>query len=543
MNRKTYLILFAAILFGILVNSIFIVNEKERAIVFQFGEAVRPDVSVGFHFKLPIVQTVKKYDARIQTLDEEPDRILTVESKYLLVDSFIKYRITDVLTFYKANNGSFNSLNSLLGQRSEFVLKNNFGKRTVKEVVSGERDELMSIMLRSLNESVSDLGVEIIDFRVKRIDLPSNLSNSVYERMRTERNRLAEELRSEGKEIARETGAVADKDKVVILAAAYKQAEQLRGQGDAQAAGIYAESFSQDPEFYEFTRSMKAYVETFESKSDVMLIDSESEFFKYLNDKKDEKLEPLVSDNTLILGLQWGDEGKGKIVDNLSKSIDVVCRFQGGHNAGHTIKVNGQKTVLHLIPSGILHDNTKCLIGNGVVLALDALHKEIKHLEEKKFLFKIDFFISSACALILPTHITLDIVKDKKESIGTTGRGIGPAYEDKIGRRAIRLGDLNDLKSLKDKIYSLVKYHNRLLENIYQHKPHNAEEVFNHIVKFKDLHEKYCVDSQETMHKWIKNDETILSKALKEHYWTSIMETYPYVTSSSTTAGERFDWI
>ena len=289
MNKSTYLVLFGALIFGLLINSIFIVNEKERAIVFQFGEAVRTDIDVGFHFKLPIIQTVKKYDSRIQTLDEEPDRILTVESKYLLVDSFIKYKIVDVLTFYKANNGSFNSLNSLLGQRSEFVLKNNFGKRTVKEVVSGERDELMSIMLSSLNESVVDLGVEIIDFRVKRIDLPSNLSNSVYERMRTERQRLAEELRSEGKEIAREITAEADKEKVVILAEAYKLAEQLRGQGDAEAAGIYAESFSQDPEFYEFTRSMKAYVETFENKSDVMLIDTESEFFKYLNDKKDQE--------------------------------------------------------------------------------------------------------------------------------------------------------------------------------------------------------------------------------------------------------------
>ena len=156
----------------------------------------------------------------------------------------------------------------------------------VKEVVSGERDELMSIMLSSLNESVKDLGVEIIDFRVKRIDLPSNLSNSVYERMRTERQRLAEELRSEGKEIAREIRAIADKDKVVILAEAYKLSEQLRGEGDATSASIYAESFSQDPEFYEFTRSMKAYVETFENKSDVMLIDSDSEFFKYLNAKK-----------------------------------------------------------------------------------------------------------------------------------------------------------------------------------------------------------------------------------------------------------------
>ena len=286
MNRNTFLLVFSALIIGIGFNSFYIVNEKQNAIVLQFGEAKRADIPVGFHFKLPIIQEVKKYDARIQTLDEEPDRILTVESKYLLVDSFIKYKISDVLTFYKANNGSFNSLNSLLGQRSEFVLKNNFGKRTVKEVVSGERDELMSIMLNSLNDSVADLGVEIIDFRVKRIDLPSNLSNSVYERMRTERNRLAEELRSEGKEIAREIRAVADKDKVVILAEAYKKAELLRGEGDAEATKIYAEGFSQDPEFYEFTRSIKAYVETFESKSDMMLIDSNSEFLKYLNQKE-----------------------------------------------------------------------------------------------------------------------------------------------------------------------------------------------------------------------------------------------------------------
>ena len=283
MSKKTYLLVFAALVAGIAFNSFFIVDEKEKAIVFQFGEAVRTDIDVGFSLKLPIIQEVKKYDSRIQTLDEAPDRILTVESKYLLVDSFIKYRISDVLTFYKANNGSFNSLNSLLGQRSEFILKNQFGKRTVKEVVSGERDELMSTMLNQLNESVVDLGVEIIDFRVKRIDLPSNLSNSVYERMRTERNRLAEELRSEGKEIAREIRAVADKDKVVILAEAYKKSEELRGEGDAEATAIYAKAYSVDPEFYEFTRSLKAYTETFQNKSDVMLIVSESEFFKYLN--------------------------------------------------------------------------------------------------------------------------------------------------------------------------------------------------------------------------------------------------------------------
>ena len=289
MSKRVLYTVFGVLSFLLLYGSFFVVNEKERAIVFQFGEAVRPDIPVGLQFKIPLIQEVKKFDARIQTLDEEPDRILTVESKYLLVDSFIKYRITDVLTFYKATgNGNFNSLNSLLGQRSEATLKDNFATRTVTEVISGERDELMNILLTSLNEEVKDLGIEIIDFRVKRIDLPSNLSNSVYERMRTERQRLAEELRSEGKEISREIKAVADKDKVVILADAYKQSQQLRGEGDAQAASIYAESFSKNPEFYEFTRSMKAYVETFENKSDVMLIDSDSEFFKYLNDKKEE---------------------------------------------------------------------------------------------------------------------------------------------------------------------------------------------------------------------------------------------------------------
>ena len=287
MNRSTTITVLAALILGLIINSVFIVNDKEHAIVFQFGEAINSNVDKGLNFKIPIIQNVKKYDARLQTLDEEPDRILTVESKYLLVDSFVKYKITDVLTFYRANNGSFNSLNSLLAQRTEFELKNQFGKRTVTELVSGERDELMNTMRSGLNGVVSDLGIEIIDFRVKRIDLPSNLSNAVYERMRTERNRLAEELRSEGKEIAREIRAIADKDKVVILAEAYKTAEQIRGEGDAEATGIYANSFSQDPEFYEFTRSMKAYSETFQEKSDVMLIDSDSDFFKYLNQSKE----------------------------------------------------------------------------------------------------------------------------------------------------------------------------------------------------------------------------------------------------------------
>jgi adenylosuccinate synthase len=244
-----------------------------------------------------------------------------------------------------------------------------------------------------------------------------------------------------------------------------------------------------------------------------------------------------VSNNTLILGLQWGDEGKGKIVDALSQKADAVCRFQGGHNAGHTIKVKGQKTVLHLIPSGILHENAKCLIGNGVVLALDALEKEIINLQDKDISFVDRFYISSACSLILPSHISIDKARDKKESIGTTGRGIGPAYEDKIGRRAIRFGDLGKIDILKDKINTLVGYHNKLLENLYDEQPHKIDEVIEEISRYEYLYNEYCIDSQEIMHEWIKNNKSILFEGAQGTLLDIDHGTYPYVTSSSTTAG------
>mgnify|MGYP001182483232 FL=1 len=244
-----------------------------------------------------------------------------------------------------------------------------------------------------------------------------------------------------------------------------------------------------------------------------------------------------MSENTLILGLQWGDEGKGKIVDNLSQSVDVVCRFQGGHNAGHTIKVNDEQTVLHLIPSGILHDNAKCLIGNGVVLALDALDEEITKLKDKGINFQDRFYISSACSLILPSHISIDKVRDKKESIGTTGRGIGPAYEDKIGRRAVRFGDIGNKSLLKEKIELLVGYHNRLLKELHNHEPHDVNEIFESVVKYKDLYDQFCVDSQDLMYKWVKNKKSILFEGAQGTLLDIDHGTYPYVTSSSTTAG------
>ena len=286
MTKGMNLLVLAGLILALILNSIFVIDEKEDGIVLQFGEAIRSDLPTGLNFKLPIIQNVKKYDSRLQTLDEEPNRILTLESKYLIVDSFVKYRITNVRTFYDATSGSFINLNNLLGQRTAFELKNQFGRRTVTELVSGERDQLMSDMRENLGDSVSDLGIEIIDFRVKRIDLPPELSNSVYERMRSERNRLAEELRAEGNELSNEIRSTADKEKVIILAEAYKTAEQIRGDGDAKAAAIYAESFSKDPEFYEFTRSMRTYDATFNNKSDVLLIDPKSDFFKYLNKSK-----------------------------------------------------------------------------------------------------------------------------------------------------------------------------------------------------------------------------------------------------------------
>ena len=241
--------------------------------------------------------------------------------------------------------------------------------------------------------------------------------------------------------------------------------------------------------------------------------------------------------NSLILGLQWGDEGKGKIVDALSEEVYAVCRFQGGHNAGHTIKVNGHQTVLHLTPSGILHPNVNCLIGNGVVLSLEALDKEIKGLEKAGINFDKRFFVSSSCALILPSHISIDKVRDKKESIGTTGRGIGPAYEDKIARRAIRFGDIGNEELLRDKIQLLVSYHNRLLVELYNEEPHNIEDMINEILSYKHLYDKYCTDTQDLLYQWVKADKPLLFEGAQGTLLDIDHGTYPFVTSSNTTAG------
>ena len=269
----------------LLANSLYIVTDKQTAILLRFGEIIDPKIESGLHFKVPILNTVRKFDSRVLTLDAIPQPYFTEEKKRLIVDAFVKWRISDNEQFYiTSSGGQLSALRTLLTQRVDEGLRNQFGKRTVQDVISGERDELMKVLTADLNKVAnSELGVEVIDVRVKKIELPTEVNDSVYNRMRTERERLAQELRAEGNEIAEEIRANADKERTVILADAYKTAEIIKGEGDAEATSTYAKAFNKNPEFYEFTRSLSAYQSTFENKSDVLLIDPESDFFKYLD--------------------------------------------------------------------------------------------------------------------------------------------------------------------------------------------------------------------------------------------------------------------
>ena len=270
-----------------LSQSLFVVSEIERAVKLRFGEIVQFDVEPGLHFKWPIINSVRYFDGRILTLDAQPQRYLTSEKKALMVDSFIKWRVKDVARYFTTTGGDEERAKRLLSQRVDTGLRNEFGVRTVKEVVSGERDQLMNSLTSMLDEiAQEELGVEVIDLRVKKIDLPSEVSDSVYNRMRTERERLARELRAQGNEVAEKIRATADKDKTVILADAYREAEVIKGNGDAEATATYAAAYTKDPEFYDFTRSLKAYQSTFETMGDILLIDADSDFFKYLDQSK-----------------------------------------------------------------------------------------------------------------------------------------------------------------------------------------------------------------------------------------------------------------
>ncbi len=262
---------------------IYIVTERERAVLLRFGEVVNADVPPGLHFKLPVINKARIFDGRLMTLDASPQRYLTLEKKAVIVDSFVKWRIRSVEKFYTATSGDEFIAARLLASRIETGLRNQVAERSMHEVVSGERDELMTTLTKQLNLiAQEELGIEIIDVRVKGIDLPPEVSNSVFIRMASEREREARDHRAKGKELAEGISADADRQQVIIEAEAYRDAEQLRGDGDAKAASIYAQAYNKNREFYSFYRSLNAYKTSFGNKSDLIVLEPDSEFFRYL---------------------------------------------------------------------------------------------------------------------------------------------------------------------------------------------------------------------------------------------------------------------
>lgn len=273
----------AVLVLLVALDGFFVVHQTERAIVLRFGAVTRADVPAGFHLKIPFAERAIKFDGRVITLDAEPQTYYTLEKKPLVVDSFAKWRIRDVLRFYNATTGQQGVAERILGQRVDEGLRNQISRRDMHEVISGERDLLMSELTKELNGvMLENVGVEVVDVRTKRIDLPPEVSGRVFARMESERAILARQYRAQGDEAAIGVQADADRQQVVIQANAYRESEQIRGDGDAKAASIYAAAFNQDPEFYEFYRSINAYTQVFASKGDLMIVDPNSEFFKYL---------------------------------------------------------------------------------------------------------------------------------------------------------------------------------------------------------------------------------------------------------------------
>ena len=280
MSGKIILVLLA--IAAIIVSmSLFTVDERETAINLQLGEVVRADYRPGLHVKLPLVQEVLKFDKRIQNLDSDPELYLTLEKKNVKVDSFVKWRIKDVVRYYTSTGGSPGRASNRLSAVIQKSLKDEFGKRTIQQAVSGERQEIMDKLRSSAKNQADELGIEIIDVRIKRIDLPEEVSASVYARMSSEREQVAKKFRSEGEEQGKKIRAQAAREREVMLAEAQRDAQKIKGDGDGRATEIYAIAFSQDQEFYSLYRSLSAYRNTFNKPSDVLLLEPNTQFFKY----------------------------------------------------------------------------------------------------------------------------------------------------------------------------------------------------------------------------------------------------------------------
>lgn len=286
MQGKNILFIALVAIIGVLVsNSVFFVDQREKAIVFKFSEIVQysdgAELEPGLHFKLPFINNVRYFDARVQTMDAEPELYLTGEKKNLVVDSFVKWRIRDVSQYYTRLQGSQANARSRLSQRVNDSLRREFGQRSVQEVISGDRRQIMDVVRLAMDEDAASLGIEIIDVRLKRVDLDPAISERVYDRMNAERERVAKELRAQGEEEAEKIRAAADRERQILLANAERDGQRLRGEGDAVATDVYAKSFGKNREFYSLYRSLNAYKSAFANQDNLMVLDPSAEFFRY----------------------------------------------------------------------------------------------------------------------------------------------------------------------------------------------------------------------------------------------------------------------
>ena len=273
-------------------SAVYYVDEREKAIVFQFGEIVRSNDSPGLHFKAPLINNVKYFDARVQTMDSDPELYLTREKKNLVVDSFVKWRITNAANYYTRLGGLASNARNRLAQRVNDALRSEFGNRSVQQVITGDRVEIMDVVRELTNEETASLGIEVLDVRLKRVDLDPDISERVYQRMEAERSRVAKDLRARGAEAAERIRADADRERAIILAEAEQKAQEVKGQGDALATAIYADAFERDREFYRMYRSLNAYRNTFATPDNLLVIEPDSEFFRYFNQASPESVEP-----------------------------------------------------------------------------------------------------------------------------------------------------------------------------------------------------------------------------------------------------------
>lgn len=288
MKRSVGGLLFGlVVLLVILSGSMYTVDQRQNAIVFQLGEVVAVKKAPGLYFKVPLIQNVRFFDTRILTMDaSDPERFITSEKKNVLVDSFIKWRVIDVTQYYVSVGGDETRAQIRLNQTVNDGLRAEFGKRTIHEVVSGQRDAIMNLIRTKADSDARKIGVQVVDVRIKRVDLPETVSVDVFRRMEAERKRVANELRATGAAEAEKIKADADKQKEIIVAQAYRDAQRMKGEGDAKAAAEYASAYGKNPEFYAFYRSMQAYRESFKNKSDVMVMDPSADFFKYMKNPK-----------------------------------------------------------------------------------------------------------------------------------------------------------------------------------------------------------------------------------------------------------------